>query len=216
MKIFTYTMVWDTGFAPAVHNGLLSLACCETKLRYLIAKEMARDNSSEIILLGLCGKQLASRHTLPNPYYPVYVSKITDFVKCSDYYTLPQYSSRPGCQYEKTGGIWHSKSTNPHKCDAQLMSKDLYYRGKDENYVLLSDRYVYFGADQSKALPLCFDAINEQRKRACRVSGEARLSEDQKNELRSFVDSNSKVAPASISKLTIDNYFLNGTKGCGK
>ena len=105
MKIFTYTMVWDTGFAPAVHNGLLSLACCETKLRYLIAKEMARDNSSEIILLGLCGKQLASRHTLPNPYYPVYVSKITDFVKCSDYYTLPQYSSRPDCQYEKTGGI---------------------------------------------------------------------------------------------------------------
>ncbi|MBQ3866289.1 MAG: hypothetical protein II776_05255, partial [Clostridia bacterium] len=36
IEVYAYVMTSATGFAPAVQDGLLTLACCKTRLRYKI------------------------------------------------------------------------------------------------------------------------------------------------------------------------------------
>ena len=94
MKIFAYTMVYDTGFAPSVDKGVLSLACCKTFLRYKIANELL-DSSDDIYVVGLCSKQMSGRHNYDNDYFPVYIAKISDCVKTDYYYSKRAYKPDP-------------------------------------------------------------------------------------------------------------------------
>ena len=45
-------MVWDTGFAPAVQDKVLSLACCKTRLRHKIAEELLHDDKGKVLTKG--------------------------------------------------------------------------------------------------------------------------------------------------------------------
>ncbi len=213
MKIYSYTMTHDTGFAPAVSNGLLSLACCKTQMRHSIAQAFI-NGEREILLLGLCGKQLAKKHALLN-YYPVYICKVSDVVKCQDYHQLSLYADRPDRQYRYENGQWLPESTNPHKESADLIRRDLFYNGNKENYVLLSDQYVYFGRNQNKEIPVCFKAVQEQREKASRASGVVRLNESEMQDLCTFFEAHCSDSLQSNANCTIEDYFLAGKEKCG-
>ena len=213
MTFYTYTMTHDTGFAPAVSGGLLSLACCKTRLRYAIARAFL-NGEREILLLGLCGKQLAKKHGLQK-YYPVYIAKVSDVVKCQDYHQLPLYADRPDRQYRYENGQWLPESTNPHKESADLMRRDLFYNGNKENYVLLCDKYVYFGRNQDVTLPACFNAVQDQREKASRASGKVKLNENEMQELSAFFDAHCSDSLQSNANCTIEDYFLAGKGQCG-
>ena len=66
------------------------------------------------------------------------------------------------------------------------MRRDLFYDGNKENYVLLCDKYVYFGRNQATTLPPCFKAVQDQREKASRASGKVRLNETEMQELSAF------------------------------
>ena len=85
--LFTYTMTHDTGFAPAVSDGVLSLACCSPQLRRKIAGLL--DGKNEIWFMGLMGKTLApkcKRSCEEFAYAPVYIAKADHTVKASEYF----------------------------------------------------------------------------------------------------------------------------------
>lgn len=148
MKVYAYVMVWNTGFAPSVYKGILSLACCKTSLRYKIGKKIW-DEKEDIYVIGVCGKQMAKRNDKSDSYFysPVYIAKITDVLSCYDYYE--KYSSRPDGVYEFKENSWKSKQGNPHSLDPYdcKSNKDLWYRKKEENFVLISDKYRYYGKE---------------------------------------------------------------------
>ena len=225
-------MVHDTGFAPSVANGVSSLACCKTYLRYKIANELS-DNSEDVYVVGICGKQMADRHSYDNNYFPVYIAKINDYEKTTKYYSKSKYKNRPDSQYLFENGVWKFKKDNPHHIisennDIEMLSnpdeeKDLFYiRGKkhEENYVLISSEYVYFGSYYSNnhsEVPAFLKKIGLKRKDACRsdLSAIDILTENEQEELVEFVNDNAKRFSIQNRKNTIDNYFID-KKSCGE
>lgn len=232
MKIFAYTMVYDTGFAPSVDKGILSLACCKTFLRYKIANELL-DNSDDIYVVGLCGKQMSGRHNYDNDYFPVYIAKISDCVKTDYYYSKRAYKTRPDSQYLLENGVWYFKKNNPHHIISDNKEieelpnpneeKDLFYiRGNkhEKNYVLISTDYVYFGKYYSNnhfEVPPFLVKIGNERKEACRsdLSPIEILNKKEQEELVKFVFDNSKLFSKQNRNNTIDKYFID-RKSCGE
>ena len=182
IKVYAYTMTWDTGFAPAVYRGKLSLACCKTFLRYKIAKEM-ETSKEDIFVIGLCGSQMSRRNkreeAITQEYFPVYIAKIDKRVMTTTYYSDKEYQSRPDAQYRYENDIWLVSNKNPHHPEqkakewVELSSpeceKDLFYinRGKHEiNYVLMSKKFLL--PRSSESIPPIIKKIGEERKAAVR------------------------------------------------
>ena len=111
--VYAYTMRYDTGFAPAVDKGILSLACCKTNLRFRIAKDLSNNNT--VILIGLCGKEMADRNGFTDSYFPVYMAKITCAIETKEYYChSSKYKSRPDAKYKYQDEKWYILPNNPH------------------------------------------------------------------------------------------------------
>ena len=230
MKIYAYTMVWDTGFAPSVDNNILSLACCKTYLRYKIANELEHISDEKIYVIGLCGKTLLKRNkiSVSNEYLPVYIAKISDAVKVTEYYSDKKFTNRPDAQYIYKNSEWTFKKTNPHHIISgnkkeQILEnsdneKDLYYiRGKhhQENYVLLSEEYLYLGKNIEKIdFPNCIKSIAEKRSKACRSDlSPIELNDKEIDEFKSFIAAQ-KTKYRKQKGNTIDKYFIeNSCKG---
>ena len=159
--VYAYVMTHDTGFAPAVKDSFLSLACCKTNLRYTIGQKYfdeKNDPKDEIYVVGICGKRLADRNKIGHVDFPVFVAKINKVIPVETYYSDSDYEERPDVQYKYENGEWFFTKDNPHheitngkdfeKLDYPKMEKDLrYIRGSTNkpNYVLLSNCYMYFG-----------------------------------------------------------------------
>ena len=223
MIIYAYTMTDDTGFAPAVKNGMLSLACCKTYLRYKIANDI-NVNEHEVYIIGLCGKKLANYHSYSRYYFPVYIAKITEFVSTKEYFSNSKYFDRPDSQYRLIDKNWYFTKNNPHHDSStndylqQLINpendKDLYYtrrRNPELNYVLLSTEYACFGDlfanDNSPDIPIFLKKIGDTRSRACRggLDPITVLDSDEQQKLVDFVNDNKE--RFKVQK-TIDASFI--------
>jgi hypothetical protein len=87
-KFYFYKMTTDSGGAPCVENGMLSLAICKPSIR-----RTARDGN---IIIGFGGKKLGEKL--------IYVAKISKVVVTGDYYRdNASYTNRQDCIYRWQG-----------------------------------------------------------------------------------------------------------------
>lgn len=145
--IYAYRLTHDTGFAPCVDNGLLSLACCKggqirkkgptsTGIRYWIgSKEFEFDyTKDQVYILGIYKNRF------------LYLARITEAVEMKKYF-IPesQYPRRMDQIYNWTGGKFvrndHLKNEGVH------INEDDWQRDVAGGYVLLSTDYIYLGKD---------------------------------------------------------------------
>ena len=89
--IFTYRLTHDTGFAPCVDNGLLTLACCKggtenvkKGLRYFIGRffEENLQKNIEVYISGLYSGKL------------LYIAKIDKVIPMTEYFSKKEYEDR--------------------------------------------------------------------------------------------------------------------------
>ncbi len=162
MKIFAYSIVYDSGFAPcAVKNDSLTLACCKTNLRHKIGLLLEQNPDEDIYLIGLCGKQLAKRSSKQDSEYsPLFIAKVNSAVTTQEYFKYNNATQRPDQKYSYKNGKWFVKKGNPHHLEdigeldveKAKQERDLYYLPRKDskptdNYVLNSDEYIYYGKD---------------------------------------------------------------------
>ena len=141
--IYMYRLSADTGLAPCVKDGLLSLAVCKggqirkgkpinTGLRYKIGKAY-KDNCCEdkVYLLG----------TYHNKF--LYLARITDVITMEEYYQKKSFGRTDNIyKYCKGQLIRNNYLVNEGIHIGDQINRDL--AGK---YVLISDDYIYLGRD---------------------------------------------------------------------
>lgn len=184
MKIFAYVMTYDTGFAPCVAEGKLTLACCKTNLRYKIGNLFS--GAEELYLLGLCGKTLAEKCGFSKEYFytPVYAARITDVCKTTDYYN---FHRKIRCDqvyvYNAKKEKWTIGENNPHHSGSDgkgwdwQTEKDLVYLPRANskkgvlNSVLVSTDFAHLGKEmcpRNQDLPSFLEKIAKECEKAPR------------------------------------------------
>ncbi len=150
MILYAYVMTNDSGFAPCVQNGLLSLACCKGGINGGMRGKIGQEfnnikqagSDDQIWVMGVCGKRLAD--TPEQEYSPVFLARATDAPTMKEYFS-PDSNHKERTDYQAytiEGGELRSTENNPHKDSAADIKKDI-----GGGYVILSDCFVYWGND---------------------------------------------------------------------
>jgi hypothetical protein len=148
-RIFFYKLTADTGGAPCVDRGLLSLAIC---------KPMIRASAKEgDLIFGFAANSLHRDNRL------IYVARVTRTLRNGEYYKDERYAGRGDCIYKFQSGhyVWRSGALHhgPNDIAHDLGEFPDYSRAN----VLLSTDFRYFGRagnDEYKStFPLVRDAV---------------------------------------------------------
>lgn len=200
--LFTYTMTCDTGFAPAVSDGVLSLACCSSPVRKSVARCLSEEN--EVYFMGVMGKTFAERCKLSCEefaYAPIYIAKAYHAVKASEYFTKNGKYAVPHRQdqvYLFDSGHWSSKKENPHvkhrMSENELLNSnsDVFYREKSGEKqmsdVVLAKEFVYFGKEivSLKVLDPMFSVLAAEQAREWRAHSNRAKNIDEKEFIAAF------------------------------
>ena len=153
--LYTYRLTSDTGLAPCVDKGLLSLACCKggqirngkaihTGLRYRIGsmRDGADYKADDVYLLG----------TYKNNF--LYLAKVTDVITMNEYFCTMSKGRTDNIYSIKNGRLvrnQHLRNEGVHVDEARnirdiageyvLLSDDFIYLGKDAVYIEIVDKY---------------------------------------------------------------------------
>ncbi len=130
-RIYLYKMVADTGGAPCVQNGLLSLAICKPMIR-MKAKEGD-------LVFGFAAKGVDPSNRL------IYVARITHKLCHAGYFRERRYAARGDCIYKHTAGRFTWKRTAQHHGPKDLKHDIGEYPHYPRACVLLSTDFRYFG-----------------------------------------------------------------------
>jgi len=138
MKYWVYKMTYDTGAAPHVRDGLLSLAICKPRIR--------EDAVEGDVIFGISGR---SRRVNRGERL-IYVAEVTKKLRTpGEYYERAKYRDRWDCIYDRLGDklSWRPGSLF-HKDDPVALRRDigpapLYHRA----IALLSDDFRYLGSE---------------------------------------------------------------------
>lgn len=183
MKIYAYTIAYDTGFAPCITNNELTLACCKSDLRYKIGEELLKNPNENVYLFALCGKGLSKERKFGEEYFysPLYIAKITGTIRTNEYFSVLENGRRDQVYYYDENGELSSLINNPHRKPAEKfnpvdeVNKDILYMPRKTsepklNYVLKSTDYIYFGNNLMirKELTKSVNKICEKLEKACR------------------------------------------------
>ena len=183
MKIYAYTIAYDTGFAPCITNNELTLACCKSDLRYKIGEELLKNPNENVDLFALCGKGLSKERKFGEEYFysPLYIAKITGTIRTNEYFSVLENGRRDQVYYYDENGELSSLINNPHRKPAEKfnpvdeVNKDILYMPRKTsepklNYVLKSTDYIYFGNNLMirKELTKSVNKICEKLEKACR------------------------------------------------
>ena len=183
MKIYAYTIAYDTGFAPCITNNELTLACCKSDLRYKIGEELLKNPNENVYLFALCGKGLSKERKFGEEYFysPLYIAKITGTIRTNEYFYVLENGRRDQVYYYDENGELSSLINNPHRKPAEKfnpvdeVNKDILYMPRKTsepklNYVLKSTDYIYFGNNLMirKELTKSVNKICEKLEKACR------------------------------------------------
>ncbi|MCI0351450.1 MAG: hypothetical protein L0Z53_18665 [Acidobacteriales bacterium] len=125
MRLYSYIVAFDDGFAPCAMQGLCSLACCKPKIR--------RRAQEGDWVIGTTPKKRRARRL-------VYMMQVNRTPSLADYYRDPKLRRRRDCIYRPIGRRLEQIENDAH--GHANIRKDL--SGK---YVLLSPRFVYFGRE---------------------------------------------------------------------
>jgi len=141
--LYVYVMTSDTGVAPCVADGLLTLAVCKGGkkggMRKSVPKSIAAKN--DVYVMGVCGKGLAKIGKFENKenleYRPIYIAKIDDAVPLTKYFGGDSKGRDDDWYTVKDGGIVPTKANNHSEEDRE--------KDKGGEYVLTSRQFVYWG-----------------------------------------------------------------------
>lgn len=137
MRLYSYVVKTDSGFAPNPSDNYCTLACCKPKIR----KKAEIDDW----VIGTGSKRNVGVNSL------IYAMKITEKVTFEQYSYDKRFKNRIDNIYYVENEILKQKDNTYHHQDD--MDYDL--RGV---YVLISDYFLYFGKD-AKLIPEKFNEI---------------------------------------------------------
>lgn len=159
--LYTYTMKNDSGFAPSVSAGLLTLACCRgsvnpgKSLRTWVANEVKKQN--EVWVMGVCGKHMKlgnayrTKHKKesgplnPPEGAPIYLAKIQQAITSKEYFQSNSSLFWHQVDHDayfvnEVGEITSAgEKLNPHHNNDDDYIKDT------NSYVLISQEFIYWG-----------------------------------------------------------------------
>lgn len=125
-------MTHDSGFAPHVANGILTLATCKPRIR----KSASADVHDYI--MGIGGMTLSKSSGKDVYRKLIYLAEVTDKIDFDAYYRGRGYRGRKDNIYHRISGRW-MQDKNEHHGDAEFK------RDIDAPMVLVSRRFIYFG-----------------------------------------------------------------------
>ncbi|MDO9160633.1 MAG: hypothetical protein Q7U45_14430, partial [Burkholderiaceae bacterium] len=134
MKLYSYVLTSDTGFAPNPFDKYCSLACCKPRIR----------KSAKVgdWIVGTGSTSNAGNDHL------IYVMKVTEKKDFNNYFSDKRFRNRVDNIYYLENDEWKQKE-NPYHTE-----KDIEHDLSGE-YVLISDNFFYFGKKAVK-IPLDF------------------------------------------------------------
>jgi len=124
IRLFSYVVAIDSGFAPNPEKNICSLACCKPGIR-----KYARENDW---VIGTGSANTVGKSKL------VYAMQISKPILFDDYYRDKRFRSRKDNIYFLTKHGYRQKDNKYHK--KSNMKRDLSCKN-----VLLSKKYYYFG-----------------------------------------------------------------------
>ena len=125
MKLYSYVVVSDTGFAPNPFDNFCTLATCKPRIR--------KNAKIGDIIIGTGSKSNVGNNKL------IYAMKITERMNYNDYFNDNRFIGRSDNIYYLDNNSWKQKKTNHHESEEDI-KRDL-----SGLYVLVSDNYYYFG-----------------------------------------------------------------------
>lgn len=182
MKLYSYIVTHDTGFAPNPFWGFCTLACCKPDIRRVLGKNFQPEEDYWIV--GLSSKAKGNKI--------IYVMKVTDVVRFDEYFNNKKYEAKKPDLTKKELIYWrgdniyqplgngeykqlismHSKNFDCANCEEITEGKD----NKDlkGEYVLISDLFYYFGS-MAEDLPDSLNELKVWRKHRCNVRDDTKL-----------------------------------------
>lgn len=137
-SIYYYKMTADTGAAPCVANGLLTLAICKPMIRCT-----AQPGD---YVIGFAANTLYPDNRV------IYVAHITDCITGEEYFDQRAYSRRVDCIYMWRNNEYRLRSDARHHTEPGHAQHDL---GNGPEYrrarILLSSKFRYYGGGGSAA-----------------------------------------------------------------
>lgn len=131
-QLRVYTMTDDTGFAPHVKDGWISLACCAGPTR--------KNAEKGDFVLGVAA---SSRGNAPQ-HAPIFLMQVDKKVTFDEYFNDPNFAGRVDNIYELDGGSYVQNRENVTDRRYDNFHKDGEDPQKSE-FVLLSRHFYYFG-----------------------------------------------------------------------
>ncbi len=168
MRLYSYVVARDYGFAPNPFYGICTLATCKPKIRavaqpgdWVIGTGSKEDD---------CQRQL------------VYAMKVSEIQSFDEYWNDPRFrSKRPNLSgsrkqafgdniYHSDGDEW-AQANSHHSCSSGLPNPNNIRRDTSVDRVLIADRFAYFGA-VGKVIPVRFDICKKGPGHRCRFAPE--------------------------------------------
>jgi len=153
MRLFSYKMTHDTGFAPNPYGEHLTLATCKPGIRYAAQVD---DWVAGFTSKGLCGDDEVGRERL------VYLMRVAEKIPLRDYYGDPRFQNKiPGAPTADippgTGdNIYRPVQQGAERAEDFEQLKNLHHdsgnikkdiSAKHPPYVLISREFYYFGKE---------------------------------------------------------------------
>ena len=149
IRLFSYKMTHDSGFAPNPFGGMLSLATCKPKIREhkLVGDWIAGFTSKSL------NKEKVGEEKL------VYLMKVTDKITFTEFWSSKKFQNKkPNLKADKImdrigDNIYQPKNKNQKKLSDYTQIKNINHQEKhmkrdlSSEYVLLSDCFYYFGVN---------------------------------------------------------------------
>ena len=206
-RIYLYKLTTDTGQAPCVQDGLLTLAICKPMLR-------ASARAGDLILgFGANHMDYPSRAT---DNHLIYIARIDQKLFGREYYGAAEYADRMDCIYEPVGAgfRWRAgaRCHGPEHLDHDLGPGPDHSRA----VVLASRDFRYFGRDGTSDYKIRFPAVKdavERLGRGHRVNHEAALRR-QLVELKDWVWEGTEAGFVGVPNVQLS---VSGASGsCGR
>lgn len=157
MKIHSYKVVRDYGFAPNPFYGICTLATCQYRIRN------AAEKYEWVVGVGPDNKRIRMKGKL------IYAMKVTDKITYNEYWNDKRFFSKKPVMngskkqffgdnvYHKEKGCWIQEDSHHSLPDGKTNFKNLEKDTKSE-YVLLSTHFYYFGKE-ALDIPKRFRAV---------------------------------------------------------
>jgi len=148
LRIYFYKLTADSGGAPCVQRGLLSLAICEPMIR-----SSARCGD---LIFGFAANSLR-----PSDNRLIYAARVTRTLRNGEYYKSSRYARRGDCIYRfRSGQFMWRRGAQHHGPDDLVHDLGDYPKYPRAN-VLLSTDFRYFGKAASDRYKSKFPTVRD-------------------------------------------------------